>query len=525
MQLILRITGKVTKLASNSIFGPVTPNAQDSSRNYWIAAILLYAIALIYQGYQYGMGDQVQILPVLYAQDHPGAYGQDHYVQAFRDAGVNERTIFHGFFRYAGYQWPWMVFGWHVVCGVMLCLAWLRIGGLFLQHFFYQVLAVVLILILGFHTSTGSNELYYNSFIPSLPAKVLASWGIYFWLRSQYRWWAGLLIASTLVQPLVGLQVFLLSAGGLVVEALIKRKVGSYPWKWAGIYLLLIAPWIIWLAANNGAHGSPESFMEIMRFRLSHHFFASTFEFEDLGVFVLILGVVMVSYKWRIRWCFVWMVLALLVYEYAVEIRDKPFFLYMQWWKSTIWLEAFALLAIAGGLERMKSEGWLIRSGWIALPLIVLILVGSYRLTGWFGEKPDYIFPWAKTNDPEIEISLAAKTVTSDSALFIVPYDFTAFKWYSKRSQYVDYKSMLHQEAFLTEWYDRVGQIYQFSIEDKAGGFALKNFSNQILSEPAYESIALWKQLGITHFIAPVPIIKGREPLARNEQYGIFSVN
>jgi hypothetical protein len=43
-----------------------------------IASIILYAMVIVYQGYQYGMGDQSQILPVLLAQDHPELYSHDH---------------------------------------------------------------------------------------------------------------------------------------------------------------------------------------------------------------------------------------------------------------------------------------------------------------------------------------------------------------------------------------------------------------------------------------------------------------
>ena len=48
-----------------------------------IAALLLYATVLIYQGYQYGDGDQSQILPCLYAQDHPSATACAAFISEF----------------------------------------------------------------------------------------------------------------------------------------------------------------------------------------------------------------------------------------------------------------------------------------------------------------------------------------------------------------------------------------------------------------------------------------------------------
>src|SRR5687768_3722573 len=94
-----------------------------------IAAAILYAAVIIYQGYQYGQSDQSQILPVLFAQDHPGAYSNDHYVNAYLQSGINERTIFQFILRYSGYDIPWLVFLWHALFTLALILAWIKISG------------------------------------------------------------------------------------------------------------------------------------------------------------------------------------------------------------------------------------------------------------------------------------------------------------------------------------------------------------------------------------------------------------
>jgi hypothetical protein len=112
-----------------------------------LTAIILYTTILIYQGYQYGQSDQSQILPCLYAQDHPGTYTDDQYVSSYLDAKINERTIFHFLFRYLGYQNPWIVFFWHLILGTALFLAWLKITSLGIRHKGYQYLAVVSIFI------------------------------------------------------------------------------------------------------------------------------------------------------------------------------------------------------------------------------------------------------------------------------------------------------------------------------------------------------------------------------------------
>src|SRR5688572_4553462 len=250
-----------------------------------LLAVLLYATVFVYQGYQYGQSDQSQILPVLYAQDHPDAYEKDHYVQAYLESGINERTIFHGLLRYIGYDHTWLVFFWHALSSIALILAWLAIAGSFIKNKSVQWLAIAMLFTIGFHTSTGSNELYYNLFIPSLPAKALASWALYYWLKDKFTLWALLLILSTLLQPLVGLQLFILTSIALIIMHN-RHKRFVFPWKQMLGYLLLITPWIYLLAINNGGREHPAAFMDIMEFRLSHHFFGSYF-----GLMHIILGI------------------------------------------------------------------------------------------------------------------------------------------------------------------------------------------------------------------------------------------
>ncbi|HUR30994.1 MAG TPA: hypothetical protein VMZ69_06150, partial [Saprospiraceae bacterium] len=191
---------------------PVSPK---STLVKFLAVVCIYAIAIIYQGYQYGQSDQSQIIPVIYAQDHPGALEKDHYVNAYLKSGINERTIFHAVLRRIGYDIPFMVFLWHALASITLIWAWVSIAGLFIKNQALQWLTIALILTLGFHTATGSNEVYYNQFVPSLAAKAFASWGIYFWLTKKYQWWILLLILAGYLQPLVGLQLFIVTSTAL----------------------------------------------------------------------------------------------------------------------------------------------------------------------------------------------------------------------------------------------------------------------------------------------------------------------
>ena len=134
------------------------------------------------------------------------------------------------------------------------------------------------------------------------------------------------------------------------------------------------------------------------------------------------------------------------------------------------------------------------------------------------------MFPWTTAKSDEVDIALQAAQTTPESAVFIAPVEFTAFRWYSKRSLYVDYKAMIHQEAFLKEWYKRMKEIYQFGEEEEDAGFDLHNFSFYLLDEPSPLSYEFWKKLGITHIISTNPNIKDLTLVAKNGRYAIYQL-
>ncbi len=486
------------------------------------AAILLYATVIIYQGYQYGQSDQTQILPVLYEQDHPGTYPKDHYVHTYLDSNVNERTIFHAILRYIGYASPVMVLIWHAIASIALLLAWIRIAGLYIRNKALLWICIGLILTIGFHAATGSNEIYYNQFVPSLPAKAFASWAIYYWLKQKYWYWSAMLIPAVLIQPLVGLQVFIVTIAALGIDWLQKKETKQLPILPISLYVLITLPWIILLAMNNGGQTDPGKFMDIIHFRLWHHFFGFTFSTFDLILTFLFAITCLSFYKGKLRWMFATILFGIAVYEIGVEFIRSPLILYTQWWKTTIWIEAFAFIAVFSFVDqKLELENKFTRWG-LAFPILLLLAVSIYRLSGIFGAMPDYAAPLSNSPNDGVEISQKSKELTPDTALFIIPYDLTSFRWYSRRSNFIDWKAMLHNETFLYDWYDRVSEIYAFDMKAQEEGQTIRSNAAAMLSDPDAEQIAKWKSLGITHMIGYPGKGSGMEPLAQNATYALF---
>src|SRR3989337_645283 len=320
-----------------------------------------------------------------------------------------------------GYENPWAVFFWHLLSAMGLILAWIHIAGLFIKNKVIRWLCIACLLIIGFHTSTGSNELYYNEFVPSLPAKALASWALYGWLRNKYFHWIILLIAATYIQPLVGLQLFLGTTLASGVEYYRSSPKISFPWKQCLLYVIFILPWIYLLAINNGGHEDPAFFMDVMEFRLSHHFFGSYFGSIHLIILLLLGTISMIFYKEKLKWMFMWLLAGCIVYAIGVELLRSPVILYSQWWKTTIWIEAFAFIAIFATTEKKFSFLNKFEKFGLLLPILFLLFISTYRLSGITGAPPLIMEPFAATKSDEVDISEQAFRLAGENSVFLTP--------------------------------------------------------------------------------------------------------
>jgi hypothetical protein len=187
-------------------------------------------------------------------------------------------------------------------------------------------------------------------------------------------------------------------------------------------------------------------------------------------------------------------------------------------------MEVFAFIAIGVYLEKLAMSNELLHRLQPLIPILFIAWVAFYRLGGKSETGISYMFPWAPNKNAEVDISIQAEKLTPPDAVFVIPIEMTAFRWYSKRNTYFDFKAMLHQEKFLKDWYMRMQTIYHYGIEEKAGGFSVRNFSRYLLDDPSPLSIDQWKRLGITHIISTSPGHADLDQLGQNEQYYIYKL-
>ena len=422
-----------------------------------------YIVALLFHGYTHGGSDQIEILPILKYWSDQSLYPSDFHVQFFAHKGFTERTPFLLFLNTFAGHGPTGILIWHGISSVGLFWALIKLARLVTGRTSLAILAVISIIVLGPRTSLGGNEVYYAYLIPSLPAKALAAWSILLYLKDRWTLSFSLLCLATFFQPLVGVQMFLLLS---LTSLWDKNKWVVYSKSALAYTPALIFVGVLMSFQTQGSLPSSEYF-DILEFRVPHHFFPSHFDVKDFIVFGAMMSIGLPFFykaNHRIFRIIGFILLGGLVYTVFTEFYPSMTVLNTQWFKTTLWAEAFAVMAtwaLVGNAIRMEAERF--------TPLILgLFIIGAVALR-W---TQLVNAPFFTTSNPlESKVANWAKTNTNVEDVFLLPTTFTAFKYESERSSYVDYKAMIHHHDYLQQWRNRIADVYglEVSPDEKQG--------------------------------------------------------
>jgi hypothetical protein len=505
-----------------------------------IFALILYVCLLIFHGYVYGYGDQIEIVPVLHQLNHPKLYDSDFFIQHIIQKPVHERWFFVHTIQFFRLFTPMAFFILHAIFSIILILGIDKIAQFYIHQPYFRWIAIICILLISYNINLGGNELYYNLLIPSLVAKALSVWGIYYAMTERWVKMVPSLIVATFVQPLVGIQVLLLcflSTFPIKKEGFTQAlKKTSIPYF---IVLVFILPWLFLLYTQHAQGDISDALLfEIMEFRLSHHFFPGWF--SKKGYLLIPILTIIGFFKFLkiepfLSRYIAWASIGCLVYTIGVEWLEIPLFLNTQWFKTTIWIKAFGFIAAFAILEQILSIDRLRTSSiykWLQarhlnwnLPLLIPILLILIKISPLpFIKNRPYDFPWQDSMTQEKDISIRAGELSNMEAIFVVPPNFTMFKWYSKRSSYVDYKAMIHHKDVMAEWYQRIQFIYQFNLDTKKQNPDENKAAAQYHRTLTSKKLQEWKTRGIDYIITQKNTQLPLSQLTSNESYTIYAL-
>lgn len=462
-----------------------------------IWTFVLYLIAILLYGYQFAISDQVEILPILDLWSSESAlFTKDFYVQSFLEKTVTERTPYLWFLNATTNGSALGIFVLHAIFSLTFYAGLLRLGEWISGSLKVSVLLSLAFLMTYSLSNFGGNELYYNYLIPSLPAKSLGIWAILFWLKKEKLLANALLACATLFQPLVGLQLFLILT---LVDVYETRDL-------KGIFiqclpfLLVACPWIL-LLLNQQSHDalSNSQYLEILEFRVGHHFFPQYNGFVHVLLFSLI-AVFALKYFHRanrsIAYFILLGILGILIYSLSIIFFPVTTIINSQWYKITIWIELFGIWsAILWAIGKFNLD---IEKYFIPLMIAFWICLGGLLMSGV--KSPPKDFPWQPLTGQEYELGMWVKDNTSENALFLVPPSFSRFKIISQRSSFVDFKTMIHHHDYMAEFYQRVHMAYHIDLMDRQYlGLTgmLEKANGQLQTLP----VDVLTEMGVTHLI------------------------
>jgi hypothetical protein len=383
--------------------------------------------------------------------------------------------------------------------------------------------------------SLGENELYYNVFLPGTLALSIGSWSWYYWLKNYtYRPYL-LLIAATLFHPMSGFHIFILMTGSTLLSYLrSKQKPNIKAYLPIALYLLIVAPWLYFILLRFGQGNLPgDQLMDIIRFRLAHHFIPSVFPLKNYlilcGIFLPAMIILLHQDKEKFLWwnplkyTFLIIIAGIILYSIGIELFNAPVFITSQWFSTTLWLKTFSIIVLATYLIKLFKIGILNLVDksltWI-FPVVTIVCFLS-ALTGLsFFKHREYQFPWQEIS-PDKEIAIKCGMVSDNSALFLVPPDFTPFPYYSKRSSFISYKQMVHKKKIMGEWYQLIMEMYAVN---EAG--EMTNQMPLLKKNWANKEVAFFKEkagkYGITHILTYQGHKLPLEILAENSAYVVY---
>lgn len=493
--------------------------------------LAIYLIVLAFRGFLFASNDVVDVMAYArYLQNH-ALYPRDFYIQHLAHTLPNERIVFSLFLALLGSTLYWSTLILHALSSLLLLAGIHRIARLFIHTDLFAWIVPLILFGPLYHRGVGDCELYYNMFIASLLAKSIAIWSLYYYLNGRYSPAYYLLIPVTLVHPTVGAQLFLVFIAVQALQFILFRR----KWKSMGllIYLFTGLVWLFLLQYRvfESASLSTGELLEIFEFRLAHHFIPAYFEISDwlLALFFIVINLIYFWFKnHQAFWLISMLSLGMILYTLSIQYFPIEIILSSQWFKSYIWAELLGVIVLTRLIEKQVMARFSldrIKTGFKAL--LVLFAFASVILmhldANYFSSKRHDFF-YKKALSSEADIGLKAKESTQIDALFIVPMEFTEFKYYSERSLYIDYKTVVHRKDALPEWYERVQKIYRIDVNDRRAGsnlYALGKERYRALTESDLQSL---HTLGIDYFISYKDHELALEVIASNDDFIIYKL-
>ncbi len=502
-----------------------------------LALLACYVLVVARWGYEYGRNDQTQVLCYAKYLNNPDLYPNDYYIQNLSTKVPNERFVFSWLLSGLGDWMQPLAFVLHILFSLALFFLVYKIAKEFIESDYLIWLGILVLNIFFQGINLGSNELWTNTFFVSIVVTTLCLFSIYLYLKNDNYWPSFLLFGiATWLQPVFGTQLFATFFG----ITLLGKWLNQFEVSWKTIafcffsWILTGGVWVLYLKFFFEEPGvSNALFYEILfDFRSPHHY--RPFAFPLLSYLILVPAF-FISFLFYIKnkiklalffgITFIGLILATIFVEGFREVNVTS----LQWFKLTIWLKLFSMIAIVALLENyfpfLKNEN-LKRAAYPVLlgAGIVVVSIFIYNPKIFFWNVP-FDFNAGARNDPAVQISKMAREKTPLDATFIYPIAFTELKYYGERSSYLDFKILVHRKQKMVEWYRRMKLIYGLDNDSKQKGLNANDLADDYFTGLNEAALANLKEReGITHILTFTNHQLSLPVIAENNRYKIYLI-
>ena len=500
-----------------------------------LACLAAYILILFRHGYVFGSGDQSEMLPYAKYLADNSLYPKDFYIQSIAPFVPNARFVFSKLLSFFINHLAEVSFGLHALATVALLLGLRNLAEKWVVTEGMRWIAVLTPFFILYNINLGGNELYYNTLTPSYLSQVIGLWAFVVIFNGYMDGSYALILLATLIHPLIGVQLWLLVA---VTHFISKWHDRAYE-SWRTIillnigYLLTAGFYIFKIKSGyDGGQISSDVFLNILEFRAPHHYFPNYFPLKNWLILMPLFALYFAVAKPLLRVIIGVLLTGCVLYAFGVLVLASPTIASVQWFSTTVWLKTFALMAFVGLTEPfIEDKKWfqklfdnsLIFNCLMGFSLIsIIFMTPQYRL--FKNKNYDFFIAELKQSN-EVDIALKAKALTPKDALFLMPCDFSAFRYWSERSIFIDYKTVNHRQVAFSEWYDRIQKVYHINLDDRRRNADLPYVANENFKRlTENDFIQFAKNQDITHVLTFKTVVLNLPKIAENEAYVIYEI-
>jgi hypothetical protein len=454
-------------------------------------ACFIAALFLFVRGYQFNTNDQAEHLPQIYQMLDAELYPTDYFVNV-------TNSIFTVRYYYEqlvllvaktiGVEWGLFILTF--CCIAIMAYSFSSIAEVLFNDRWAMLLAPLLIMFVFYNFTVGGNHIMYTSFISSTGGKAIASFGLLQYFRNRFFQGGIYLGLATLMQPLVGLQLFVLVT---VVEVVVKRNWKGVIESWGGylpVAAFILVPIFIRQFGEEAYYDKGLYYHILYVFRNHHHYLPSLFPQTHYLKFFFLTTIGVVGYALfqpknheRVRGILMWGIAGMFVYILGLQILEIDALGKLQWFKVTVWISALSSIMIAGVLGQLvsginggvKIRKFLLPISLLATILLLLSMTNSKYLSTFDQGK------WMVGNRVHTDLETMhfwiEENTAKDISVLVSP-DNNAFPSQAKRSMPIHYQAIIHEPFFMLPWYADYREIYGVSIENLEGIDARKHAVN-----------------------------------------------